>query len=256
MVCACSPDPEPPPPPPPPTPPPQDCRPVFECALYCDGDECADPCYADAKSPADADGARAIMQCLDTNCAASTDLPACLVEHCFEPLNTCYYKAADGDAACGATWSCFGDCGDDPACLDACLAATSHAAQRLFSAVEVCSDRYVINQCTAPGDACDIEALHTVCKTKLDACLTHEAPAPTEQTIAVCDALKPCAHDDCAGVVQNLLAGCPSTDREAFLAREACLAGKTCAEMGSCPAFEPSSLCLEVLPPPGQKDYP
>ena len=230
-----------------------DCRDHLECALFCDGPDCSQVCV-DSAPPAAAAAVRAVLECG----AICTSLSPCLVERCFQPLQDCYYPAV-GVGTCGATWACFGDCADDQACLHQCLSGASEPAQRLFSTVEICSDDYVVNQCTSPGETCDLEALTGPCRDMLLACVDHDATVVPE-SLGACQRATGCGYEtpDCETVARRIHAGCPTADRAQFYALETCLANAT--ECGACAdetkAWQPSSLCLEILGERASGHYP
>ena len=230
-----------------------DCREHLECALFCDGPDCGQACV-DAAPLAAGAAVSAVLECAKS----CPSLSPCLVETCFQPLQDCYYPAV-GAATCGATWACFGDCEDDQACLHQCLSGASEPAQRLFSTVELCSDDYVVNQCRSPGETCDLEALAGPCRDMLLACVDHDATTAPESSGA-CQRAAECGSKtpDCETVARRIHAGCPAADRAPFATLETCLANaKDC---GACAedteAWQPSSLCLEILGERQPDQYP
>ena len=230
------------------------CRAVLDCALLCDAPGCREECLADAGAPSD--GAAAVLDCLDQRCAASAaGLGRCAVAECFDAVQACYFEGQRGAASCGETWTCFGDCGDHGACLGGCRAAASLEAQRRFYAVELCSDAWVVTECRSPGDVCDLEAMHGPCAAELGECVAHEQPPATPQTEQACAALAGRAawpaRVSCVDDTRAALAGCPTADKEALRAVQACVIGVGCAgdPASSCGPWTPSSLCLEVLGP-------
>ncbi len=237
------------------------CRQTLECALYCDGDACASDCLVEAPA-ADVALVSAVMDCL-SDCPDGPERGQCIADTCFAPYHACYSRGESGTASCAQTWTCFGDCGDEPACLDACLANTSLNGLQQFVAVEVCSDTYVTTQCAQPD--CDALALSTVCESAFLSCLDSDLPAVTNEMTAACEqsatcnwSTEPREVESCVLVVRRALAGCPSADKEMLRAAQSCLAQAACTEVGwrGCPGWGTSGICQEIIGVPVDGRWP
>lgn len=237
------------------------CRQTLECALYCDGPTCAPDCLEGAP---DSDVALVsdVLACLAT-CPDGPERGPCIAERCFEPYRACYVRGQTGDRTCADTWTCFGDCGDEPSCIDSCLAQASMEGLRQFVAVEVCSDTYVTTVCEQPD--CDADALSTVCQPSFFECLDAGLPDTSQELQLSCQQAAFCEWsdsprevEDCERTVRRALAGCPTADKQQLLAAQSCLANAACTEVGwrACPGWVTSDICQEITGPPQDGVWP
>ena len=203
----------------------ESCREALTCQLLGDSDCAASP---------EADAA---LECQRTACSAGDY--ACFGEQCAEAA-ACYFAGGPGQLGCAAVWQCFGNCGDDAACLNQCAAGATAPARGLFLAVEACSDAEVSGACEDITPACDQRVLAGPCREVFAACLA-DRPALPPELAKGCD----CGPDpvSCTAVTGDAVAACPDQDVTALTARLTCLAGGC----GECPSFSPSALCQEVV---------
>ncbi len=244
-----------------------ECRVALQCAMHGDGRRKGEACLASAPRQA-----KEAFGCIQQACPAGESLGPCIVAQCWEPFSTCWSGGRSGEATCGATWSCFGECGNDETCLTACLHAASPEAQRRFVEVEVCSDAFVANACAGkPSPECDQTGLASTCAAGLVACLEQGAKTPPRHSQTACDRRAQCAHwvgpklpsattvapegaaARCRIESARVHAGCPKADVAALSALEACLAASPCdaALPTNCAkqaaSWSPSDLCVEIL---------
>ena len=237
------------------------CRAHLECALYCDGVGCEEECLA-SMPEGDATLVNAVLNCL-TNCPEGPARGACIADQCFEPYHACYARALVGERSCASTWTCFGDCGDAPDCLNGCVESASLQGLQQFVSVEVCSDTYVTERCDAPD--CDAEALSSVCRSSFETCLDSDLPAVTANMTAACEQANTCGWsesprmvEDCILTIRRAIAGCPSADKDMLLTAQDCLAQAACTEVGwkGCPGWKTSEVCQEIVGSPSDGRWP
>jgi hypothetical protein len=123
---------------------------------------------------------------------------------------------------------CFGGCGADVTCQQACYDSSSSEAQAAYLAIVACADLFC-----APGD---VPCILDVCAAEVDACFSQCAPS--------CAGLA-CGDDGCGGSCgacgagEACVAGTCAVDQCFGLTYEGCCAGET---LVWCEAGTPQSI--------------
>ena len=148
---------------------------VFKCMIKCEADDadCEAACLEKADTEEVANTYTAMNECLNTNCADTTDALAhldCIVVNCADSFAACY----PGSEGCETINQCAGDCSEaDTMCFYLCMAQGSKVDQQNFVKYTKCIDEecgHIEDKKSNEYQQCSTSASYHACSLEFDLC--------------------------------------------------------------------------------------
>ena len=154
------------------------CVQIIECQNACpQGDQaCIQRCIDDGSGEAQRQY-DALFGCLQRECAQAPDINACAVDRCNAEYSECLGMPVapppQGDATCASFFDCADMCGDDDACVQACVDALSPQAFQALQTMYGCFDT---QGCVQPDNSIDQACAEQRCGAEINACFSGGGP--------------------------------------------------------------------------------